>query len=145
MMNFRFIYTGIRVRNMQESLDFYTKVLQMEIVDKLERTEPTKGQVVTLKSRDSQQLLELNHYEDGSKFGSEYKNGEELDHLAFDVENLLDTIEELRQKGFEIIAEPFTIGFSIGWKEAFVKDPNGIWIELLERKKKDEESKSTTP
>ena len=135
MMNFRFIYTGIRVRNMQESLDFYTKVLQMEIVDKLERTEPTKGQVVTLKSRNSEQLLELNHYEEGSRFGSAYKNGEELDHLAFDVENLLETVEELRQKGVEIVAEPFSIGNTIGWKEAFVKDPNGIWIELLERKK----------
>ncbi len=135
MMNFRFIYAGIRVCDMQESLDFYTKVLQMEMVDKLERTEPTKGQVVTLKSRDSEQLLELNYYEEGSKFGSEYKNGEELDHLAFDVENLLETVEELKQRGIEIVAEPFSIGFSIGWKEAFVKDPNGIWIELLERKK----------
>ena len=136
-MNFRFIYTGIRVHNMQESLEFYTKVLQIEIVDKLERTEPTKGQVVTLKSLDSEQLLELNYYEEGSRFGSAYKNGDELDHLAFDVENLLDTVEELRQKGVEILAEPFSIGNTIGWKEAFVKDPNGIWIELLERKKKE--------
>ena len=135
MTNFRFIYVGIRVRDMQESLDFYTKVFQMQIVDKLERTEPTKGQVVTLKSPASDQLLELNYYEEGSKFGSEYKNGEELDHLAFDVENLLETVEELRQKGIEIVAEPFSIGSSIGWKEAFVKDPNGIWIEILERKK----------
>jgi len=87
------------------------------------------------KSPDSDQLLELNYYEEGSRFGSEYKNGEELDHLAFDVENLQNTVEELRRKGIEIIAEPFSIGSSIGWKEAFVKDPNGIWIELLERKK----------
>jgi catechol 2,3-dioxygenase-like lactoylglutathione lyase family enzyme len=58
-----------------------------------------------------------------------------LDHLAFDVEDLRNTIEDLRQKGIEIIVEPFSIGASIGWKEAFVKDPNGIWIELLERRK----------
>ncbi len=89
---------------MQESLDFYTKVFQMQIADKLERTEPTKGQVVTLKSPASNQLLELNYYEEGSKFGSEYKNGGELDHLAFAVENLLETDEELRQKGIEIVA-----------------------------------------
>jgi lactoylglutathione lyase len=136
-MNFRFIYTGIRVRNMQESLDFYTKVFQMELVEKLQRTDPTKGQVVTLKSPDSNQLLELNYYEEGSEFGGEYKNGEELDHLAFDVENLRDAVEELRRKGIEIVVEPFSIGASIGWKEAFVKDPNGIWIELLERKRND--------
>ncbi|MDA4111663.1 MAG: VOC family protein [Thaumarchaeota archaeon] len=137
MTDFRFIYTGIRVQNMQESLDFYTKILEMEVVDKLEKTEPTKGEVVTLQSPNSNQLLELNYYELGSPFGGDFKNGEELDHLAFDVEDLVSTVEELKRKGVEIIAEPYSIGYSIGWKEAFVKDPNGIWIELLERKSKD--------
>jgi lactoylglutathione lyase len=123
---------------MQESLRFYTSVLEMEIVEQLEKTEATKGQVVTLRSPPSNQLLELNYYEDDSQFGGQYKNGEELDHLAFDVEDLVATIEELRQSGIEIIAEPYSIGSAVGWKEAFVKDPNGIWIELLERKKKNE-------
>ncbi len=106
----------------------------MEVVEELQKTEPTKGQVVTLKSKDSQQLLELNYYEEGSRFGVEYKNGEELDHLAFDVDDLLGTVESLKKEGIEIIAEPYSIGAPIGWKEAFVRDPNGIWIELLERK-----------
>ncbi len=120
---------------MQESLDFYTRIFQMEIAEKLEVTEPTKGQVVTLKSKNSEQLLELNYYEDKTRFGTEYKNGEELDHIAFDVEDLIRAVEELKKQGVEIIAEPYSIGSSIGWKEAFVRDPNGIWIELLERKK----------
>ncbi|SRR5579871_1143134 len=107
----------------------------MEIIEKLNKTEPTQGQVVTLKSKDSQQLLELNYYEEGSPFGVAYKNGEELDHLAFDVEDLSDAVEELRKQGVEIIVEPYSIGASLGWKEAFVRDPNGIWIELLERKR----------
>jgi lactoylglutathione lyase len=135
LKNFRFIYTGIRVRNMEESLKFYTNVLHMKIVEELQKTEPTKGQVVTLKSEDSEQLLELNYYEENSRFGVEYKNGEELDHLAFDVEDLSGTVEQLRKQGVEIVAEPYSIGYSFGWKEAFVKDPNGIWIELLERKR----------
>ena len=62
-MNFRFIYTGIRVKNMDESIRFYTEFLGMEIAEKRERTEPTKGEGVTLKSSDSNQLLELNFYE----------------------------------------------------------------------------------
>lgn len=119
---------------MEESLRFYSKALQMEVVEKLQKTEPTKGQVVTLKSKDSQQLLELNYYEENTRFGTEYKSGEELDHLAFDVEDLQNTVEELKKQGIEIIAEPCSIGSAFGWKEAFVKDPNGIWIELLERK-----------
>src|SRR5208282_917635 len=56
---FRFSYTGIRVRDMAESIRFYTEVLRMEIVDPLQSTPQTKGQVVILRSRGSSQLLEL--------------------------------------------------------------------------------------
>ncbi len=133
-MNFRFIYTGIRVKNMDESIKFYTEVLGMEIADKRQRTEPTKGEVVTLKSPDSNQLLELNFYQSDSPFYAPYENGEDLDHIAFDVENLESAISDLRKKGVEIVVEPYQIGADVGWKEAFVKDPNGIWIEFLQRK-----------
>lgn len=130
-MGFRFIYTGIRVKNMDESIRFYTEILGMEIAEKRERTEPTKGEVATMKSPDSTQLLELNFYENNSPFYTPYLNGEDLDHLAFDVENLESVVANLKSKGIEIVVEPYQIG---GWREAFIKDPNGIWIELLQRK-----------
>ncbi len=133
-MNFRFIYTGIRVKNMDESIRFYTEVLGMQIAEKRQETEPTKGEVVTLKSPDSNQLLELNFYENDSPFYAPYVNGEDLDHLAFDVENLESTVTDLKRKRIEIIVEPNQIGASAGWREAFIEDPNGIWIELLQRK-----------
>ncbi len=133
-MNFRFIYTGIRVKNMDESIKFYAEVLGMEVAEKRQRTEPTKGEVITLKSPDSNQLLELNFYESDSPFYAPYGNGEDLDHLAFDVENLEGAISDLRKKGIEIVVEPYQIGAAAGWKEAFIKDPNGIWIEFLQRK-----------
>jgi len=119
---------------MDESIKFYTEVLGMEVAEKRERTEPTKGEGVTLKSPDSNQLLELNFYESDSPFYAPYRNGEDLDHLAFDVENLEGAISDLRKKGVEIVVEPYQIGAAAGWKEAFVKDPNGIWIEFLQRK-----------
>lgn len=130
-MGFRFIYTGIRVKNMEESLKFYTEVLGMVIAEPLESMEPTKGSVVTLKSPGSEQILELNYYKDDSPFSSTYVNGEELDHIAFDLQDLPATVKELKRKGVEVLIEPGAIG---GWKEAYVKDPNGIWIELLERR-----------
>jgi len=119
---------------MEESLRFYTQVLGMIVTEPLQKTPPTKGSVVTLRSQNSQQLLELNHYEEDSPFNSPYINGEELDHLAFDVQDLEDTVRELKRQGIEVVVEPYAIGRSIGWKEAYVKDPNGIWIELLQRK-----------
>jgi catechol 2,3-dioxygenase-like lactoylglutathione lyase family enzyme len=119
---------------MKESLKFYTDVLGMVIVEPLQRTGPTKGSVVTLKSPGSEQILELNYYEQDSPFNSAYVNGEDLDHIAFDVQDLTATVEQLKQMGIEVVVEPYAIGASIGWKEAYVKDPNGIWIEVLERK-----------
>ena len=133
-MDFRFIYTGIRVKNMEESLKFYTHVLGMVIAEPLERMTPTKGSAVILRSPNSEQVLELNYYEQDSPFNSAYVNGEELDHIAFDVQDLTTTIEELKRQGIEVVVEPYAIGANIGWKEAYVKDPNGIWIELLQRK-----------
>jgi len=39
-------------------------------------------------------------------------------------------VEGLRRSGFEVLVEPYSIG---EWSEAYVRDPNGIWIELLEK------------
>ena len=131
---FRFTYTGIRVKNMEESLKFYTDVLGMIIAEPLQKMTPTKGSAVTLKSPSSGQVLELNHYEEDSPFNSAYVNGEDLDHIAFDVQDLEGAVKELKRRGVDVVVEPYAIGYAIGWKEAYIKDPNGIWIELLERK-----------
>jgi len=113
---------------MTASIRFYTEILGMEVVSRLEGTPPTWGQVVTLRSPGTAQLLELNWYEPGSRFGPTYANGEELDHLAFECENVSKEVERLQRLGVEVVIRPREIG---GWNEAFVKDPDGIWIELI--------------
>jgi len=130
----RMIYTGIRVKDMDESIAFYTKILGMRLVEAREKTPPTEGEVATLKSADSEQLLELNWYREGSRFGTPYTNGSEVDHLAFDVENLNEWIGSLEKKGLKILVRPREIGLESGWNEAFIEDPNGIWIEFLQRR-----------
>jgi len=131
-MAFRLVYTGLRVRDIERSLKFYTEILGMEVVEHLESFEPTRGKAVILRSPGSSQLLELNWYEEGSRFGTAYVNGDELDHLGFEVEDLEDAVKRLEEEGVEVVVRPGTIG---GWREAFVKDPDGIWIELVQRKK----------
>ena len=118
-----FVHTGIRVKDMDESIAFYTGVLNMTVADKRERTEPTKGEVVTLKSRHSSQLLELNWYASDSPYCSEYRNGEELDHLAFEVDDIDKWVGELHTKGVKIVIRQGEIGVSIGLKKAFIRDP----------------------
>ena len=56
---FKFEYTGIRVKDMDESISFYTDVLGMKLVGR-GSTEATKGVWAQLKSEGSKHLLELN-------------------------------------------------------------------------------------
>jgi lactoylglutathione lyase len=124
------IYTGIRVKDMDESIRFYTETLGMTVVER-QRTPQTQGEVATLKSPGSDQVLELNWYEEGTKFGTPYTNGSEVDHLAFEVEDVAEWVRELESKGVKILLRIYELG---GWNEAFIEDPNGIWIEFLQRK-----------
>lgn len=88
----------------------------------------TNGEIADLKSSDDSPTLELNWYA-GRK---EYKNGDEVDHLAFNVSDVDQALADLRNQGVEVAMESFNEGSS---RLAFVKDPDGIWIELQGPKK----------
>ena len=121
-----FLYTGIRVKNLEESVKFYTTLLGMKEKGR-NRLEATGGTVVGLKSVEGGQELELNYYPKGNKYATKYAAGEGLDHLAFKVEDLDKALAEFTKAGHRTIHE--VKGSSSRW--AYVKDPNGIWIELF--------------
>jgi lactoylglutathione lyase len=120
----RFIYTGIHVSNLEKSIHFYTKSLGMKLLFKTDIRE-TGGSVAWLKSARSQQILELNWYPKKYKFGG--KSG--LDHLAFEVKDVVAEYKKQHQRAIG----PFKEG---RWILAYVKDPDGNWIELGERIRK---------
>jgi len=124
-MKFRFYYSGIRVRDLARSLRFY-KSLGMRVVNR--GTMPHGGKFVQLRGKGSKQVLELNWYPQGSKFYSDYIAGDELDHLAFVVKDVKKAYEELLKKGASVAISPAK---SKG-TEVYVKDPDGIWLELLQ-------------
>jgi lactoylglutathione lyase len=123
-VKFQFYYSGLRVRNLTKSLDFYTKALGMKVVKK--GTMPHGGKWVQLQGKGSEQKLELNWYPKGSKFYTDYTAGEELDHLAFVVKDVGAAYRHLLSKGATSAVSP---KHSKG-TEVYVKDPDGIWIEL---------------
>ena len=125
-MRFKFYYSGIRVRDLKKSLDFYTKALGMKVVRR--GTMPHGGKWVQLRGEGSAQTLELNWYPEGSRFHSEYAPGEELDHLAFKVEDVRAAYRLLLRKGATSAVPPEE---SEG-TEVYVRDPDGIWLELLQ-------------
>jgi catechol 2,3-dioxygenase-like lactoylglutathione lyase family enzyme len=87
---------------------------------------------IELKSPDSAQRLELNYYPSNSKFYEKFKTGSELDHLAFWVKDVDKKFGQLLKKDARKAVKPFTQG---RYRFAFVKDPDGIWIELIGRAK----------
>ena len=92
------------------------------------RIEQTKGDVVGLESSDGKLTLELNHYDEDSPYHTKYVVGESLDHLAFAVNNLEVALRETKKLGFPVAHQIKTE--KSRW--AYVKDPNGIWIEFFE-------------
>ncbi len=124
----KYFYTGIRVRDLERSIEFYGKVMGMKVT---RRGRMHHGGVwVELKSPASEQRLELNWYPAESKFFTRYRKGEELDHLAFRVSDVGHAFKEIVAKGARPEVEPFR---EDRYDFAFASDPDGIWIELMGR------------
>jgi lactoylglutathione lyase len=125
-MNAKFTYVGIRVENLQKSVDFYTKLLGMKVKGR-SKIAQTKGETVNLESQEGGFILELNYYQKDSLYCSEYVVGEGLDHLAFKVDDLDKALKEAQSLGHRVVLEMKADGSR--W--AYVEDPSGIWVELF--------------
>ncbi len=125
-MNAKFTYVGIRVTDLERSVEFYTRLLGLKIAGR-GKVEQTKGETVALQSEKDGFILELNHYEKASSYNTKYVVGEGLDHLAFKVDNLDEALEEARKAGHRTVLEMK----ADGGRWAFIEDPDGIWIELF--------------
>jgi catechol 2,3-dioxygenase-like lactoylglutathione lyase family enzyme len=77
--------------------------------------------------------LELTFYRNQKNFSQPNYEDRVFDHLAFEVEDMNQTIEAMRKEKFTITDEPLKLG-STGSLIAFVEDPDGTLIELIERK-----------
>jgi lactoylglutathione lyase len=129
VLGVRFWYTGIRVKDLEESIRFYEEGLGFHVVLK-GKMKVHEGTYVHMRTATGKQILELNYYPETSRFYEEYVNGSELDHLGLYVRDVRGQYERLIRLGCEPAVEPFTQG---SWVLAFVRDPNGVWLELIGR------------
>jgi len=125
-MKTKFTYTGIRVKDLDASVAFYTKVLGMKDLGR-GTVGATKGRSASLATEEGGFVLELNYYEKGSRFATDYTVGEGLDHLAFQVEDLDKSLAEAEKAGHAVVLDMKTP--TSRW--AYIEDPNGIWVELF--------------
>ncbi|MGI6360891.1 MAG: VOC family protein [Bacillota bacterium] len=115
-------YATIIVRDMEESIKFYSEVMGFKLDSQY--YPPIEGTMITLMKGQTGAMVELIK-------NSAYEVG--FYSVGMEVEDLETTLEELKNKGAKIIGEimPTLVG-----KLAFIEDPNGVKIALIEHDKK---------
>jgi lactoylglutathione lyase len=128
-----FVHTSIRTSNMDRSIDFYTRLLGLTLVSRREIPQ-NNAEIAFLRDQHAKgATLELTFYRNQRKFvQAEYEN-RVFDHLAFEVKDMEKTIATMRNEKVTITDEPFKLS-PTGPVIAFVEDPDGTLIELIERK-----------
>lgn len=119
----KYLHTMVRVTDLDESLDFYCNKLGLK---ELSRKEVPAGRftlVFLAAPGDEEAQVELTYNWDPE----EYTGGRNFGHLAYRVDDIYATCQNLMDQGVVINRPPRD-----GWM-AFVKSPDGISIELLQK------------
>ncbi len=124
----RMLHTMLRVGNLEESLKFYCDVLGMKL---LRQKDYPSGEFtlafVGYGDESEHSVIELTH-----NWGTDkYDVGNAYGHIALGVDNIYETCAQIRLKGGKIVREPGPMkhGSTV---IAFVEDPNGYKIELIQ-------------
>ena len=128
----RFLHTMLRVGDMQRSIDFYTKVLGMNLLRTTERPEQKYSLAFVgfgKGNAEGQGEIELT-YNHGV---SSYEMGGAYGHIAIEVPDAYAACDRIKAAGGNVTREagPVKGGSTV---IAFVQDPDGYKIELIERK-----------
>ncbi|MCY7318458.1 MAG: lactoylglutathione lyase [Ramlibacter sp.] len=126
----RMLHTMLRVGDLQRSIDFYTRLLGMKLLRTTERPEQKYSLAfVGYGSNPDHAEIELthNHGVDSYELGTAYG------HIALGVPDIYGTCDRIRAGGGNITREPGPVkgGDTV---IAFVTDPDGYKVELIERK-----------
>lgn len=126
----RILHTMLRVGNLERSIEFYTRVLGMQLLRQKDYPDGRFTLAFVGYGPESEQTVleltwnwDIDHYDLGNGYG----------HIALEVEDVYQACEDIRQRGGKISREagPMNAGTTI---IAFVEDPDGYPIELIGRR-----------
>ncbi len=126
----RLLHTMLRVGNLEQSIEFYTRVLGMKL---LRQKDYPDGKFtlafVGYGDEADHTVIELTHNWDTHS----YDLGAGYGHIAIEVDDVYAAVEELQNRGGKVIrpAGPMNAGKTI---IAFVEDPDGYQVELIGKK-----------
>ena len=121
----KLLHTRMRVSDMKQTLAFYQEILGLEVVD--QKVSPRGSQLAFLAVPNSEELIQLCSFPTSGPVQVQ----EDLVHLAFEVADLDNTIQELQAKGVPITDGPTQA--SSGSRFIFIDAPVGYEIELIQR------------
>jgi lactoylglutathione lyase len=127
-----FVHTSIRASNMERSIDFYSRLLGLKLQSRREIKE-TNAEIAFLQDPEGKGcMLELTFYRNQKKFVQPEYEERLFDHLGFEVADMNKTLTTMRKENITITDEPFKLNANT--TIAFIEDPDGTLIELIERK-----------
>ena len=121
----KLLHTRMRVSDMEQTIQFYTDVLGLEVLER--KVSPRGSRLAFLKVPNSEELIELTSFPPSGPVRVQ----EDLVHLAFQVESLDDTMASLNAQGVKITDGPTQT--SSGSRFIFIDAPDGYEVELIER------------
>jgi lactoylglutathione lyase len=118
---------------MNKSIDFYTRLMGLKLLGRWE-IQQNDAEIAFLQDPEGKGAkLELTFYKKQKEFIQAEYEDRLFDHLAFEVKDMNETMSALRKENVIVTDEPFTLGLK-GSLIAFIEDPDGTLIELIERK-----------
>jgi lactoylglutathione lyase len=103
-------------------------VIGLKLLSRREIPE-NKAEIAFLGDQQTNSRIELTYW----KEKKDWNEGDELDHIAFAVQDMEKAMKLFRKLNVEIAMEPYSLKGTTT-RIAFIKDPNGIWLEIIERK-----------
>jgi len=126
-MSVKFLHTRIRVSDLEKSIDWYCDTCGFKVHKRSDRS-PAGNQIVHLQLPGNEHMLELTYSPD-----YKVKFPEDLMHTCIGVDNIIEYCSRLDEKGYAIWPDNWRHTFSSGGlKMAFLTDPDGYEVEILE-------------
>ncbi|MBU94664.1 MAG: lactoylglutathione lyase [Balneola sp.] len=126
---FQMLHTMLRVRDLDKSIDFYTKFLGMTLLRKREVPEAKYTNVfVGYGPEDTHAVLELTYNWEQDE---DYEIGTAYGHIALGVRGIYDICDKLEAAGVNIPRKPGPVKHGTT-HIAFIEDPDGYKIEIVD-------------
>ena len=125
----RILHSMIRVNDLEESIKFYSEVLGMKLLREKEYPEGKFSLAFLGYGKETENTVIELTYNWGT---NDYEHGNAFGHIAIEVDDIYKVCREIKNKGVKVIRDP---GPMMGSRLllAFIEDPNGYKIELIEK------------